>query len=305
MAFVRAAVKLLLRERSSYNYLSPVLCLGVPEVYVTFEELDRWSRELSGQPAAMSAADAEVTSHPTGQRLGWVSSRTFFKALGFDQVVTVDIPGAEHSPEMLHNLNDSFPASMRGRFRLVLDPGTTEHVFDVKGCFTNIVRALKVDGIVVHQLPIYMYNGGYYSMNPIALHDFYRANGFADIKSYILMWDRYHPYTGRTRVFAYDEAVLGARHALVERDQVRYSPLLLTFARKVEERETILSPLQYEGCYRSGGAEDSDASHWFDRALTTASVSIERSRWHSLRSLKMRFARRLRLQRARRRSFWL
>ena len=42
----------------------------------------------------------------------------------------------------------------------------------MKTCFTNIVGVLKVGGTSVHRAPIYMYNGGYYSMDPIVLHDF-------------------------------------------------------------------------------------------------------------------------------------
>jgi hypothetical protein len=305
VAFIRATVKLILRERTAYDYQSPVLCLGVPEVYVTANELEDWCRTFSGRPSHVSVAEMELTRHPTGSRLGWVSADTFFKALGLEEVHTVDIPGAEQSTGMVHDLNEPFPVKMHGKFRLVLDPGTTEHVFDMKTCLTNVVRVLDIGGTVIHQVPVYSYNGGYYSMNPSVLHDFYAANGFADIRSFVLMWDRYHPYTGSIRVYPYDEGVLGSRHALADRDQVRYTPMLLTFARKHEEVKTIKSPLQYEGAYISGGGISPASSSTFQRLLTTASLKIEQSRWHAARSVKMRLGRRVRLWRSRRRSFWL
>jgi hypothetical protein len=236
--------------------------------------------------------------------LGWVSAATFFKALGLDDVVTVDIPGAEHAAAMTHDLNEPFPDSLRGRFKLVLDPGTTEHVFDVKTCFSNVVRVLAIGGTVIHQVPVYSYNGGYYSMNPIVLHDFYTANGFTDIRSYILMWDRYHPYTGVIRVYPYDEQVLGDRHALSDRDQVRFTPMLLTFARKRVNVDVIRSPLQYEGTYKSGGTRVGGSTA-LQQLVASTSMKIEQSNWHAIRSLKMRLGRAARLLRSRRKSFWL
>ena len=302
MAFIRAAIKLILRERRVYDYKAPVLCLGVPEIYATFAEFEGWCRAVGGRSCAISGGDARVTEHRVGRRLGWIDAGTFFKALGLDEVVTVDLPGAERAPDIFHDLNEPFPTSMHRRFNLVFDPGSTEHVFDVKTCFTNIVRALAVDGTAIHQVPIYSYNGGYFSMNPILLHDFYRANGFADIRSYIVMWDRYYPYARTSRVYPYDEVVLSARHALADRDQVRYSPHLVTFVRKVEERDTIVSPLQFEGHYEPGGPGRIETT-W--SRLSAASKAVDQSRWHVLRALKIRLGRRARLWRIRRRSFWL
>src|SRR5689334_15543144 len=130
MAFIRATVKLILRERKAYDYQAPVLCLGVPEVYVTAKELEDWCGTFTGRPSRIPIGEMELTKHPTGSRLGWVTAGTFFKALGLEQVETLDIPGAEQSPRMVHDLNEPFPAAMHRKFRLVLDPGTIEHVFD-------------------------------------------------------------------------------------------------------------------------------------------------------------------------------
>jgi len=266
MAFVKATVKLILRERRRYEYQSPVLCLGVPEIYATFPELHEWCTTLGGQPCAVSRDDVVLTDHPTGRKLGWVNAATFFKALTLDPVVTVDIPGAEHGPSIVHDLNEPFPESMRGKFKLVLDPGTTEHVFDVKTCLTNIVRVLAVGGVVVHQVPVYSYNG-------------------------------------KTRVYAYDEDVLGARHALADRDQVRFTPMLLTFARKIEEHDAIRVPLQYEGLYHTRGAEHRERA-WTRRARQLAQA-VDDTHWHSVRAARMRLGRLVRMIRIRRRSFWV
>ena len=130
--------------------------------------------------------------------------------------MSVDIAGSEHVPDFIHDLNNPFPEKYMNRFNIIVDPGTIEHVFDIKSGLANIVRALKVGGTVIQQVPIYSYNGGYYNINPNLLNNFYVANGFADIKMFIIMWDRYHAYTGTNRCYEYTDKYLGARHALAD-----------------------------------------------------------------------------------------
>src|SRR5262249_46570252 len=163
--------------------------------------------------------EMEISSNPWGRQLGWVTARSFLAALGIHDLVSVDVAGGEHAPDVIHDLNRPLPSDLHDRFGLVLDPGTIEHVFDVKTCFFSMASALRVGGAVLHLVPIYSYNGGYYSLNPNVFFDFYRKNGFGDPLGYVIMWDRYHAYTGTHLCYEYDDAVLGARHALADRDQ--------------------------------------------------------------------------------------
>ena len=250
MALLKTTVKLIIREHALYNFSGPLLALGVPEIYATYPELTNWFPSLAGRRCPLDPAAVKLTEHPNGPLLGWVSADTFFHAFNISDIVTIDIPGCEHSPDIIHDLNAPFPGDLLDRFGLIIDPGTIEHVFDVRTCLTNVVRALRVGGVVVHQVPIYSYNGGYYSINPNVLHDFYTSNGFHEMKSYIIMWDRYWPYTGMNRVYQYSDAAFSARHALADKDQCRYSPMLLFFARKKEAYSEIAIPIQFSGHYR-------------------------------------------------------
>lgn len=250
MAFIKTAIKLIIRESVSYKFAGPLLSLGVPEVYATHPEIDSWFNSLAGQRCPLDSAEVRITDNALGKKLGWVSAGSFFKALSMSEVITVDIPGCEHTPDLIHDLNEPFPVELNDRFGLVLDPGTIEHIFDIKTCLTNVARSVKVGGVVVHHVPIYSYNGGYFSVNPNVLNDFYSANGFGEIKSYIIMWDRYRPYNGEYRVYEYSEALLGARHALADKDQCRYSPTLLFFAKKMKTLSKIEVPIQFSGHYQ-------------------------------------------------------
>ena len=230
MALIKAAARLIVREQARYRYSGPILCLGVPDVYLTAREL------------ALELGIAQVEA--SGPR-GFVSADAFFASLGLPALTSIDIPGAAHSPDRIHDLNRPFPDELVGHFGLVVDPGTTEHVFDVRSGLSNVVRALRPGGVVIHFVPVYSYNGGYFSMNPNVLVDFYSANGFIDIRSFVIMWDRYRPFSGRSRVYEYGPS-LTARHALADRDQVRFTPHLLLFARKGAGTGEIVVPIQHE-----------------------------------------------------------
>ncbi|MDO8803074.1 MAG: hypothetical protein Q7R35_01465 [Elusimicrobiota bacterium] len=237
MALIKSVVNLILKEHGHYKFSGPLLALGVPDVYATPAELKSWLKTYS-LPGAVQE-NAAVSG-----RMGFVDAKTFFNTLGFRDVTTADIPGCTLKPDIYHDMNQPFPKELEGKFQCVLDPGTTEHVFDVKTCFTNIVNSLAINGVVIHEVPIYSYNGGYFSINPQVLFDFYSINGFEDLKGYIVMWDRYLPYAALNKVYEYNFEALGPRHALADRDQCRYTPHLLFFARKVKKVERLLVPIQ-------------------------------------------------------------
>jgi hypothetical protein len=256
MAIIKSAVKLIIREHSNYGFSGPALTLGIPEIYATPDELYNWFPNLIGQPCTLKLTDISITTNETGQRLGWVTADTFFRSLGILDVTSVDIPSCEHQPDLIHDLNIPIPQNFSNRFNLVIDPGTIEHVFDIKTGLTNIVRALKIGGVIIQQVPVYSFNGGYYSINPIVLNDFYAANGFCEFKTYIIMWDRYRAYTGSHRCYQYQEKLFGGRHAIADYDQCRFSPHMLFFARKNEELPEIRIPLQFEGQYMTSTSAD-------------------------------------------------
>jgi hypothetical protein len=249
VAIIKSSVKLIIRQHSAYQFKGPVLALGIPEVYATHDELVSYFKALSAQPCRVGASEVVISNNPTGRQLGWVSFDTFLKMFGISEVLSVDIPGCEHKPDFIHDLNLPFPAELMNRFNLVIDPGTIEHIFDIKAALTNVVRCVRVGGVVIHQVPVYSYNGGYYSLNPNVMNDFYSSNGFGELKTFIIMWDRYWAYTGKNRCYPYSEALLGKRYSLADRDQCRYAPHMLFFARKQREVRQIVNPIQFSGQY--------------------------------------------------------
>lgn len=252
MAILKSSAKIIVRNSTRYVYSGPVLALGVPEIYATYQELKNWFPAFTQHQCPLTSKEVQITTNEIGRQLDWVTAKTFFKSLGVSDLFTIDIPGCEHVPDLVHDLNNPLPEHYLNRFNLVLDPGTVEHTFDLKTALTNIVRALMIGGVVIHQVPVYSYNGGYISINPNLLNDFYSSNGFGDLRTYIIMWDRYRAYTGKHRVYEYDERTLGQRHALADYDQCRYSPHMLFFGKKQTEKSSTVVPLQYGGQYVLG-----------------------------------------------------
>ena len=65
-----------------------------------------------------------------------------------------------------------------GEFDLVIDPGTTEHCFNIGQAIMNAARAVRVGGRIYHSPPMTMINHGFYNVCPTALWDFYEQNGW-------------------------------------------------------------------------------------------------------------------------------
>ena len=65
-----------------------------------------------------------------------------------------------------------------GEYDLVIDPGTTEHCFNVGQAIMNGARAVRVGGRIYHSMPMSMLNHGFWNVCPTALWDFYTQNGW-------------------------------------------------------------------------------------------------------------------------------
>lgn len=64
------------------------------------------------------------------------------------------------------------------KFALVIDPGTSEHIWNIGCLFSGLTALVMEGGYIVHANPLGMGNHGFYSIHPTAYQDFYGANGF-------------------------------------------------------------------------------------------------------------------------------
>ena len=99
------------------------------------------------------------------------------------------LQGCERVVDLNENwMNETLRNRDLGQYDLVIDPGTSEHCFNIPQALVNLADAVKVGGVISQALPMAMFNHGYWNVNPVALIDFYELNGFA-IERFLIRHD--------------------------------------------------------------------------------------------------------------------
>lgn len=121
---------------------------------------------------------AEIT-HGGAERLGAGAplARDFWLWLGCSYA-SIDIDGSPGSIPLDLNF-DQISEEMRGRFALVTNFGTTEHVANQLNAFKIIHDLAGVGGIMIHELPAQGYfNHGFFNYNPKFFWLLARSNAY-------------------------------------------------------------------------------------------------------------------------------
>ncbi len=113
------------------------------------------------------------------------TSRDFYKLVGFKHYDDIDLHETEGCT-IVHDLNTPIPDEMRNRYDFVVEVGTIEHIFDMKTVMHNISSAVAEGGIVCHLAPLDAFNHGFYNFSLNFFYDFYQANGFTEMESYLI-----------------------------------------------------------------------------------------------------------------------
>lgn len=143
-----------------------VLCLSYPDLVCTCEEVEKLFGYKPEKTTDFGAWHGKDFPLPDTQE--------FFEKAGVKTVSYVDIYASRGCEEIV-DLNQ--PQDL-GQFDLVIDPGTTEHCFNVGYAVANAAMAVKKDGFIFHTPPISMINHGFWNFSPTAFWDFYTQNGW-------------------------------------------------------------------------------------------------------------------------------
>jgi hypothetical protein len=104
-------------------------------------------------------------------------ARDFWTWLGFDYA-SIDIDGSPYSIPIDLNY-DQVPEGCRGKYRLVTNYGTTEHVANQLNAFKIIHDLTAVGGLMVHSVPAQgMFCHGLVNYNPKFFWMLARSNGY-------------------------------------------------------------------------------------------------------------------------------
>lgn len=145
--------------------------LGAQNIFQSSgEDLHAFISEFRDEPCAADIEELERIA--AGGTMA-----TLMKLCGVDYLA-LDIFEAEDC--MLFDLNtDGVPEHLRGKFDLVTNLGTSEHVIDQYRVFLTIHELTKTGGLIYHDVPMggYFYHG-YFSYTPLFFNHLALANDY-------------------------------------------------------------------------------------------------------------------------------
>lgn len=168
MALEKFAAEMLMGLASKGEKLGEVAMLGRQHLDLSDS---RWARAVE---ARLGYRMQDIITERDDQ-----FAEPFFQRLGAASVDAIDFSPYQGA-NFIHDMNDPLPESLKGRFQLLHDGGTMEHVFHVPNYLANCMKLLKVGGFYVGVVPTDLWMGhGFYQFSPeLMFRVFSEANGF-------------------------------------------------------------------------------------------------------------------------------
>ena len=154
-----------------------ILTVGYPDMLVTIDQVraifgDAVAQEVKFRPDS----DAILKWHGLVGTIDKIIETEHFFSLINAKLTVVDI-NEVRGGEIIQDLNGPLRPELEGRFDIVYDGGTLEHLFNIGQAMQNFLRMAKVGGFIYHNNPLNVPNHGFYNFNPTFYHDFYTDNG--------------------------------------------------------------------------------------------------------------------------------
>lgn len=190
MGLAPPAIRFLAREHKNKPFKSPVLTLGRLGVWATYDEAKKILISEGIQPQPLEP-DFDLTTRIPGQSSEFISDVALFRLFDVEELYALDISDYQYA-DIILDMNKQIPDELQGRFNLIIDGGTLDHVFDIRQAMMNISLMLKSEGRVIHLSPTSNYIGhGFYSFQPSLFFDYYLVNGFVNLKAYLTVEHSY------------------------------------------------------------------------------------------------------------------
>jgi SAM-dependent methyltransferase len=206
MGMVISTLAMLLNEHKRRPFSGRVLQIGRQDIYFSYEDMEGCARALG----VTLRRPAQIVHRPNEwmPNVKTIDDVTMFKALGFDEVQSIDASDYEN-PNYVHDFNLPIPESLHGQFDVVVDGGSLEHVFNVPMALANICSLLKVGGRAVHHAPTHNFvDHGFYQLSPTLFTDYYEANHFTDLEGYLLGCVLPYQQNAAHKIFKYTPGML-------------------------------------------------------------------------------------------------
>jgi SAM-dependent methyltransferase len=171
------------------------------------------------------------------------------RTLGAQTVESIDASGYEGA-SIIHDMNTELPPALQGRFTLLIDCGTLEHIFNFPVAIRNCMRLLQPGGHLLLATPANNFMGhGFYQFSPELFYRVLSAeNGFRIRHMYVCELRHAGSWYELT-----DPATLGSRVELIN----SVPTYLLILATKVGETGELLATAPQQSDYERGKWLDS------------------------------------------------
>jgi hypothetical protein len=209
-------------------------------------------------------AEAFVREHRYGEG--------FFSLMGASNVSSMDYSSYEEAA-IIHDLNLPISADLRGRYSVVYDGGTLEHVFNVTQALKNCMEMVRVGG---HFLQVNMANNfmghGFWQFSPeLIFRAFSPANGYQVEAVFLREVLPYGGWIGRNDIW----------YKVLDPDEIRqrvelcnaFRTYIVTIARRVADVEIFAQPPQQN--FYSGAWEQHDRKKAEPVAVSKSSGSAD------------------------------
>lgn len=160
------------------NVKGAALSAGYPDLLVRMSDLPEMG--ITFPPRK----DSPLIEQHHSWKYPIADTQDVFNAMGLtlDVVDRQVIQGCERVVNLNNSMDPSWAATWFNDtgtlYDLVIDPGTSEHCFNIPQALANLASAVAMGGCISQALPMAMFNHGYWNVNPVALLDFYEHNGF-------------------------------------------------------------------------------------------------------------------------------
>jgi hypothetical protein len=165
LGIIYRQAQMLLDARRSGMQMNRLLMIGHQSLFLHPSELRAIRRVCPGALA--------------NYRWGEFADRFFTECLGASEVSTLDYSSYEGA-NILHDLSQPVPDDLKGRFDIVVEAGTLEHVFNFPTAIANLMQMTKVGGsIFASTISNNLCGHGFYQFSPeLIFRVFTSENGF-------------------------------------------------------------------------------------------------------------------------------
>jgi len=199
-----SSFKLLLEERKKGNLKGEsLLQLGRQHTSLRFKDAIKLMKKAK---VPIPKVTVELSFNPNLKEKGYISDQTFFALLGFKKIHSVDVSDYESST-FVHDLNLPLPKQWSAVYDVIIDGGTSEHVFSLPQVLSNIHKMLKANGQIIHLNPSTNHvDHGFYMFSPSLFYNYYKENGYQVLTSYFFKYRS--SCRGKWKVYDYQPGML-------------------------------------------------------------------------------------------------